>query len=252
MMKRMGRQALRYGLGLLAAAAILTPPAAQAQITRVSSTEHRQSIGLTLGGFVVKPEDSRVAGDVLIADLSDVEPLLFDVKDFNSFSVGGEWLVGLGDYLEAGVGVGFYQKNVPSIYRNLENEQTGAEIEQNLKLRMIPMTATVRFLPLGRRGVEPYVGAGIGAINWRYSESGEFVDTSDGTLFRNTYKANGMAVGPVILAGIRAPIADVWSIGGEVRWQRAEGDTKRAESGLLGDKIDLGGWNAALTLHIRF
>jgi hypothetical protein len=251
MMKRMGLQALRYGLGVLAAAAIFAPPAAQAQITRVSSTEHRQSIGVTLGGFFVKPEDSRVAGDVLIADLSDVDPLLFEVKDFNSFSFGGEWLVGLGDYLEAGVGVGYSQKSVPSIYRDLTHPG-GAEIEQTLKLRVVPLSATVRFLPIGRHGVEPYVGAGIGAFNWRYSESGEFVDPSNGDTFRATYAAKGTALGPVILAGIRAPIADVWSIGGEVRWQRAEGDTKRDDSGLLGDKIDLGGWHAALTLHIRF
>jgi hypothetical protein len=251
MMKRKGLQALRYGLGMLAAATIFTPPAAQAQITRVSSSEHRQSIGLTLGGFFVKPEDSRVAGDVLVADLSDIEPLLFDVKDFNGLSLGGEWLIGLGDYIEGGVGVGYYQRSVPSIYRNVTNVND-IEIEQDLKLRIVPVTATVRFLPIGRGGVEPYVGVGIGAFNWRYSESGEFVDTSDNSIFRNTYVAKGTAVGPVILGGIRAPIADVFAIGGELRWQRAEGDTDRDESGLLGDKVDLGGWHANVTFHLRF
>jgi opacity protein-like surface antigen len=251
MMKRIGLQTVRYGLGLLAAAAIFAPPAAQAQITRVTSSEHRQSIGVTLGGFFVRPEDSRVAGDVLIADLSDVEPLLFEVKDFNGFSVGGEWLVGLGDHLEAGVGAGFYQKSVPSIYRNVTHDN-GSEIEQDLKLRILPLTATVRFLPIGRRGVEPYIGAGIGAFNWRYSETGEFVDTSDGSIFRNTYVAKDWAFGPVILAGIRAPIADALMIGGEIKWQRVDADTKPDESELLGDRIDLGGWHAGVTLHIRF
>jgi opacity protein-like surface antigen len=248
MMKRMGLKAFRYALGLMAAAAIFAPPAAHAQITRVSSSDHRNAIGVTLGGFFLRPEDSRVEGDVLFADL---DSLLFDVKDFNGFSFGGEWLVGLGDFLEAGVGAGFYQKTVPSVYREVTHDN-GSEIEQSLKLRVVPLTATVRFLPIGRGSVEPYVGAGIGAFNWRYSETGEFVDFSDNSIFRSRYIANGTAVGPVILAGIRAPFADVWSIGGEVRWQRAEGDTKPEESELLGDKIDLGGWNAALTLHIRF
>jgi opacity protein-like surface antigen len=248
MMKRMGLKAFRYALGLMAGAAIFAPPAAHAQITRVSSSEHRNAIGVTLGGFFVRPEDSRVEGDVLFADL---DSLLFDVKDFNGVSIGGEWLIGLGDFLEAGVGAGFYQKTVPSVYRNF-TDVDGTEIEQSLKLRVVPITATVRFLPIGRGSVEPYVGAGIGAFNWRYSETGEFVDFADDSIFRSRYIANGTAVGPVILAGIRAPFADVWSIGGEVRWQRAEGDTKPEESELLGDKIDLGGWNAALTLHIRF
>jgi outer membrane protein W len=252
MMKRLGLHAVRSGLGLVAAAAIFAPALAQAQITRVTGPDSRQSIGLTLGGFFVKPEDSRVTGDVLVADLSDVEPLLFEIDDFNGFSIGGEWLVGLSEYLEAGVGVGYYQKTVPSIYRNVTNVND-VEIEQDLKLRTVPVTATVRFLPLGRRsGVEPYIGAGIGAINWRYSESGEFVDTSDDSIFRNTYVAKGWAAGPVILGGLRFPVGDAFTIGGEARWQKAEGDTDRAESGLLGDKIDLGGWNAAVTFHLRF
>ena len=179
MMKRIGLHAVRYGLGLVAAAAIFAPQVAQAQITRVSGPDTRQSIGVTLGGFFVTREDSRVAGDVLVADLSDVDPLLFEIEDFDGFVISGEWLVGLGEYLEAGVGVGYYQKTVPSIYAFLEHPN-GAEIEQDLKLRTVPVTATVRFLPLGRRsGVQPYVGAGIGAINWRYSESGEFVDSSN-------------------------------------------------------------------------
>ncbi len=251
-MKRVGLQAFRYGLGLAAAAAIFAPTVAQAQITRVTGSDSRQSIGVTLGGFIVTREDSRVAGDVLVADLSDVDPLLFAIEYFDGFAINGEWLVGLGEYLEAGVGVGYYQKTVPSIYAFLEHPG-GAEIEQDLKLRTVPVTATVRFLPLGRRsGVQPYFGGGIGAINWRYSESGEFVDPSNDDTFRNTYVAKGWAAGPVFLAGIRFPVADAFTIGGEGRWQKAHGDTDREESGLLGDKIDLGGWTVAGTFHFRF
>ncbi len=128
----------------------------------------------------------------------------------------------------------------------------GAEIEQDLKLRIAPITASVRFLPVGHGSVEPYVGIGVGIFNWRWSETGEFVDTSDGSIFRANYVASGTSVGPVILAGVRAPIADVWDVGGEFQWQKATGDIDRAETGLLGDKIDLGGWQALFTMHIRF
>jgi opacity protein-like surface antigen len=248
MMKRLWRHGVRYATGLAAAAAILAPGAAQAQIRQVSSAEHRHAIGFTAGGFLPKGEDSRVDGDTLLADLDD---LLFDIKDFHGGSFSGEWLFSVGDYVETGVGLGFYQRTVPSVYRGFVNADN-SEIEQNLKLRIIPITATVRFLPIGHRNVEPYVGAGIGAFNWRYSESGEFVDTSDSSIFRARYKANGTAVGPVILAGIRAPIADVWDVGGEIQYQRASGDTNRAESQLLGDKIDLGGVHVLFTMHIRF
>jgi hypothetical protein len=248
MFKGLWLQRGRYSLAIVVAAVVLAPIAAHAQIRQVSSSDHRQAIGFTLGGFFPKGEDSRVAGDVLFSDLDD---LVFEVKDFTGGSISGEWLFALGDFAEAGVSAGFYQRTVPSVYRSFQNAD-GSEIEQDLKLRIVPVTASVRFLPFGRGTVEPYVGVGIGAFNWRYSETGEFVDFSDSSIFRNRYIAKGTAIGPVILGGIRAPIGDVWDIGGELQYQRASGDTNPSESGLLGDKIDLGGWHALLTMHVRF
>jgi opacity protein-like surface antigen len=250
MMKRMWRQGLRYATGAAVLAAILAPSPAQAQITRVSSgsDEHRNAVGVTLGGFFLKGEDSRVNGDVLFEDL---DSLAFDIKDFNGATVSGEWLVGLSNYLEAGFSAGYYQRGVPSVYRSTVNAN-GSEIEQELKLRVVPLTATVRFLPIGHGSVEPYVGAGIGAFRWRYTETGEFVDFSDNSIFRDRFIANGTAFGPVVLGGVRFPFADAFDFGGELRYQKAEGDTKPAESGLLGSKIDLGGWTAAVTFHVRF
>ena len=222
---------------------------AQAQITRVDSGG--QSVGFNLGYFAVRGEDSRATGDVLLADLSDFEPLAFDVKDFNGATFGGEWVVGIGDYLEAGFGAGFYQGTVPSVYeQKIRND--GSEIAQDLKLRIVPMTATVRFLPIGRGGVEPYVGAGIGAFNWKYSEVGEFIFENDVT-DRDRFVANGTAVGPVVLGGIRFPVSDIWTVGGEIRYQKAEGKgLLRQNEFFLGDKIDLGGWTTNFTFHLRF
>lgn len=249
MTKRLWLRGVRCALGLAAAAAILAPQAAQAQITRVSSSsDHKQAIGFNLGYFALRGQDSRVNGDVLFTDL---DSLVFDIKDFNGASFGAEWLVGMGDYLEAGVGANFYQRTVPSVYRSFVNT-TGAEIQQDLKLKIVPLSATVRFLPIGRNGIAPYVGAGIGVFNWRYSETGEFVDFADNSVFRSRYTANGNAVGPVVLAGLRAPVGDTFTVGGEIRYQKAEGDTKSAETGLLSDKIDLGGWTTSLTMHFRF
>jgi opacity protein-like surface antigen len=234
-----------------AAALLLTcgVTGAQAQIRRVDAP--KQSIGFNVGYFGLRSVDSRAEGDVLFADLfpsASGDALFFQVKDFNGATVGGEWLVGVGDFLEAGVGASFYQRTVPSVYADVFRDD-GFEIAQDLKLRVIPLTATVRFLPIGRGSVEPYVGAGIGAFNWRYSETGEFVD-SEGFTFRDSFSDSGTAVGPVVLGGIRFPIADLWSVGGEVRYQKAEG--KVDGRGLLGDKIDLGGWTTSFTMHLRF
>jgi opacity protein-like surface antigen len=234
-----------------AAMALLTlasAATAHAQITRVDSG--RNSVNFNLGYFALRGVESRVAEDVLLADLFDVEPLAFEVNDFNSATFGGEWLFGLNDYLEAGVGAGFYQRTVASVYLNVINDN-GREIEQDLKLRIVPLTATVRFLPVGRGSVEPYVGAGIGVFNWWYSEVGEFVDPSDRSIFADRFTANGTSVGPVILGGIRFPVADVWNVGAEIRYQKAEGKNL-LDDDFLGDRIDLGGWTTSFTFGIRF
>jgi hypothetical protein len=234
--------------------------AASAQVVQVGRGDARHAIGFNLGYFYVKGVESRVDEDVLLADLClqpsppfDCSPLLFEVDDFGGFSFGGEWLYGIGNWLETGVGIGYTSRTVHSAYRDLENIN-GAPILQDLKLKTVPITATIRFLPTGRDAtVQPYFGGGIGLFNWKYSEVGEFVDSSDNSIFPARYTADGTAVGPVVVGGIRFAIGDAWLAGTEFQWQKAEGDTNSVESGLLGDKIDLGGWTwKIVTMHIRF
>jgi opacity protein-like surface antigen len=235
-------------VGAAAAAVVLASAPAEAQIMRVGSTsDSRQAIGVNVGYFAVRGDDARGENDVLFRNQ---DSLLFDTKDFNGASVGAEWLVALSDYLEVGAGISFYQRAVPSIYRITDDQ--GFEIAQELKLRQIPMSATLRFLPVGRRGAfQPYIGAGVTVINWRYSETGEFIDPDD-LIFRAAFTADGNATGPLILAGVRFPVADVWTIGGEVRWHKAEGNTGGFDEGFLGDKIDLSGWTSNFAVHFRF
>ena len=234
----------------IAVLALTTAVPAQAQVRRVESG--RNAFGFNFGYFSVRDFDARVDDDVLVADLTDgAYSLAFDVSDFNSATFGGEWLVGVGDYLEAGFGASFYQKTVPSVYAQKVRDD-GAEIAQDLKLRIVPLTATVRFLPIGREGITPYVGAGIGAFNWHYSEVGEFIFEGDIT-DNDRFVADGWASGPVVLGGIRFPVSDIWTVGGEIRWQKAVGKGLLEQNEFfLGDKIDLGGWNYSFTAHVRF
>src|SRR5215208_5129894 len=139
------------GLGLMTVLSAAVPAAAQ-----------DQAVSFNIGYFALRGSDSRVAGDVLNANrcidsTSRCEPLLFDVKDFNNGTFGAEWLVGIGEFFEAGAGIGFYQRTVPTIYEGLTNVN-GSEIEQELKLRTVPITGTVRFVPTGRHAaIQPYI-----------------------------------------------------------------------------------------------
>jgi outer membrane protein W len=237
---------------LAALAIVLLPGVASAQIRQVSSSsasDSRQTVNFTVGYFALKGLDSRVNDDVLLADLQNAQPLLFEVRDFNSVPVGGEYLLAVNRHVEAGVGIAFSQRTVHSVYANLTHSDN-TEIAQDLKLRQIPVSFTGRLLLLPRgSAVEPYVGAGIVAIKWRYSEVGEFVDV-DQSIFPARYVSNGTAAGPTVLAGIRSPIGNC-TVGGEIRWQKAEGDLP-ASAGFLGTKIDLGGWTGNFTIGLRF
>ena len=127
----------------------------------------------------------------------------------------------------------------------------GSEIEQDLKLRVIPFTATVRLLPLGQSALQPYVGGGLGIFAWRYSEVGEFVDFSDFAIFRDQFVAEGNSAGSVIFGGLRVPFGSRFSAGGELRYQRAQG-TVGVENGFLNESIDLSGLTTQLTVQVKF
>lgn len=232
-------------IGLLAAMSVGAATAADAQVV--------QGFQLGVGAVYPRGFDGRVDNDVLVADLTDKDALLFEVRDFRTAQLFGEWTFGFGDHIEAAAGVGLYGRTVPSIYRDFVNKN-GTEIEQDLKLRVIPLTAIVRFLPFGRPGdVQPYVGVGVGALNFRYSEAGSFIDATTRDVFTDRFVKTGTALGTIILGGIRFPLGgDIYGLAVEGRYVTGQGDLGGLQNGFLGDTIDLGNTQLNFTFHIRF
>jgi len=206
----------------------------------------QQTLNFSLGLFTPRGEDARTEGDVLNANRTF---LAFDIGDFNTAAVGGEWLVPLGNFIEAGAGVGFSRRTVESVYADF-TDNDGTEIEQDLRLRLVPVAFTVRVLPLGQaNALQPYFGAGLGVIGWRYSESGEFIDFArNREIFRDQFVAEGSETGPVVVAGLRFG-GETVSAGGEIRYHSAEADL---DDRFAGSKIDLGGWTYNFTIGVRF
>lgn len=216
----------------------------------------QQTLNFNIGYFAVKGLDARVGAgcadckrdvDVILAN-NDF--LTFDIGEFNGATVGAEWLVPLGQFAEAGAGLSFYRRTVPSVYtRYLDANRN--EVDQNLRLRMVPVDLTLRVVPLGQRSpFQPYFGAGLSLINWRYSEFGRFIDFNPepDVTFTDEFIADGTSTGAVILGGLRYADGGL-SVGGEVRYRRADGDVG---SDFAGTKIDLGGWTYQGTIGFRF
>ena len=213
----------------------------------------QQTLSLNVGWFALQGAADRVPGDTIVANLFATSPyeLSYRVSDFDNTTFGGDWLFPLGEFFEGGIGVNYYAKTVPSFYAELQDETTGADIRQNISLRAVPVTASIRFIPTGRRfPVQPYIGVGVSVVPWRYSEIGDFVDTANNVYTAN-YHDRGVTVGPMVMAGIRLPVARVFALGGEVRYLKA-GAPLDPTVGFLGDRIDLGGLSYLATFSIKF
>ena len=232
---------MRAGVLVAAAAALLgaaQPAAAQ------------QTLNFTFGYFAVRGEDARVNDDILNENRNFRD---FEIGDFNTGSAGVEWLIPLGNYLEAGAGASFSRRTVASVYNEFIDSD-GTEIDQEARLRLAPVAFTLRVLPLGQTSpVQPYFGGGLAVVAWRYSEFGEFVDFQRrNAIFREQFVASGNATGPVILGGLRFA-GDAMSGGFEVRYHSADaplGDEFARFDPAL--RIDLGGWTYQGTVGVRF
>ena len=206
-------------------------------------------LSLSLGRFAVRGADTRIGDDVVTRNL---EQFAFALDDFNGTAVGAEWLLGVGNYVEVGVGAGWYQRTVFSVYDEFV-DYDGYEIEQDFALQVVPVTGTARFFPFGRRAVlQPYAGAGIGWFNWRYGEVGDFIDfgSPDETVFYDEYVAAGRDTGRVYLVGVRL-VGGRYAVGVEFRYQDVQG-VVGIDQGFLDERIDLGGMTTAVTFNVGF
>ena len=247
--------------GLWVFAFFLTTAPASAQVVH--------SLHFGAGGFFPTGSGSRADEDVLLRnylgepfvfDPSVTDALLFEFGDFRSWYLFGEWNVAFGNRVEIGAGLGFSRQTVPTIYRDVEDEISGVNIFQTLRLQVLPITGLVRFLPFGNAAtIQPYVGGGVSALSFSYREEGEFVDSFSGEIFNARYQASGIAPGAVLLGGVRFPIGgDVFGITVEVHRQFGVGDLgtdledSDDENDFLTDKVDLGGTQFTGGLLIRF
>ena len=183
---------------------------------------------------------------------SDVDELFgAQRRDFRGFTGGIEYTHDLGDHLELGVHLDGYGRTVFTSYRDFERED-GSPIFQDLRLHIVPLGASVRFLPAGRRArVSPYLAAGGGVYFYRYEEQGEFIDffSEDLDIRTDAFVSEGAAPGFHVAGGLRVGVNHDFSVTGEVRYQHAR---TRMEDDFSENRLDMSGTSVTLGVHIRF
>ena len=209
------------------------------------------SVSFRIGGFWPSAD----------SDLWDTNffDLTIEKADFNSYMVGMEFNWFATRMITVGVAVDYYKKTNSSNYVDY-TDMDGNEIYQDITLDLVPITATVKFTPLGNgapgygggRGTSfvPWVGVGAGVYAYRYEEYGEFIDFSDMSIIEGDFITEDAAFGLHVAGGVVVPIGFDWDVFGEVRYSKVEGDL--SEDFLGFEPLDLGGLTAMFGVSYRF
>src|SRR5688572_3601343 len=191
------------------------------------------------------------------SDLFDDVDELFGVGqgDWPGVTGGMEYSRRVGHQVEVGFHLDAYGRRHRASYVDFTRSD-GSEIRQRLRLNIVPLGMTFRFVPTfgGRRRalkLEPYLGVGGDIFFYNYEEEGDFVDfdTDDLDIRDDHFVSNGAALGAHATAGLRVPLNRDFAITGEVRYQYAKTDM----AGDFGqNELDLSGTSATIGLHLRF
>lgn len=202
---------------------------------------------LRVGGMIPR------AKSILFDD--DVALYRVEKKDFTGGFGGIEFTKGLSPNLELGLSVDGYGREIPTSYRDF-TRPSGREIEQTIRLVIVPASAILRVLPGGRyRELTPYVGAGIAAIAWQYEEFGDFIDfrAAGQPVSFDSFKSKGATPGLVLNAGLRYRINEDFQVTADFRnfsgRQTMGGDFRSSNSASIRNVIDVSG--AAFTVGFR-
>lgn len=216
---------------------------------------------LVLGVLVAVPKNAHASGAELRlgafapsadSNLFDDDDELYNTrdKDWRGVTGGAEFSFDLGPNVELGLHIDAYGRELPTFYRDFTHEN-GDEIQQSLKLSIVPMGVSLRILPAGKRAaISPYVAAGVDVVAYKYEEFGDFIDfRGDNDVVNDAFVDEGAAFGFHAAAGVRVRVNYDLSITGEVRYLNAKADMGEDFGG---NRIDLGGVSATVGVNLRF
>jgi opacity protein-like surface antigen len=207
-------------------------------------------LDLRIGAFFPRADSNLFDDNRELYGFGENDPL--EKSDWIGVYGGAEWRFRVAPSLYIGVHLDGYGRTLNTEYVDFERP-SGRPIEQSLKLNIVPLGASLRWVPRdGRRDISPYLGGGIDAVFYQYEEFGDFIDFFDDELpvIEDHFEDDGAALGFHALAGLRVPVSDDISLTGEARYLWARKD--------MGDdfgndlRIDLSGLSATFGVSIRF
>ena len=185
--------------------------------------------------------------------------LTLDRGDFSSLTAGADLAVHVTSRADVVFSAGFSRASHKSEFRDLV-DNNDLPIEQTTTFERIPLTANLR-INLGASGrsigslawipsrVVPYVGAGVGAMRYRFKQDGDFVNFNTNAVFPAVLDSDGWALVGQAMAGVDYNFSPQFGLSFDARYLHARGELGTSFKGY--EKIDLSGATATVGLSFR-
>jgi hypothetical protein len=186
--------------------------------------------------------------------------LTLNKSDFSGPTVGAELAFTLSPRLDLAFQVDYAGRTKGSEYRNLVEGPNNLPIQQTTTFQRVPLTANIRayLTPRGRSigalawipsQIVPWVGAGGGAMWYRFKQEGDFVDFQTNAIFRDTYNSDGWAPTAQGMGGLDITLSPRIAFTVDARYTWARADLSGDFAGF--NKIDLSGVSTGLGFTLR-
>ncbi len=213
----------------------------------------RPAVSLTVrGGY------DRALGGSDIYDFTTTN-LTLNKGDFAAFGYQLDFGIRLSDRSELVLSGGAAQRSADSEFRKYVDNKD-LPIQQTTTLRRVPLSVGVkyalanpetrisRFAWIPAR-IVPWIGAGGGAMNYSFSQNGDFVDFQTLNVISQNYRSAGWAPMGYANVGLDLKLATRLSLTGDVRYTYSKATLSGPFQGF--DKIDLSGTAATMGFTVR-
>lgn len=240
-------------LALVAFAVVCRSDPAQAQRSGDGFLFSRPDAVLNIYGGLSRPN----ANSELFDFVTDI--LSLDKGDFLGGAVGGALWFPLSSRVDLDVSANIQARLAESDYRYLEGDDD-LPIEQETFFARVPLLIGARYYVTPRERTigslvwipsdyAVYVGGAAGAMWYQFTQSGEFVDFEDDTIFRDELESRGWSPAAQLKAGVEYSVGPRVGINAEAGYLWGRADLGRDYSDF--DAIDLSGFSALFGVFLR-
>jgi hypothetical protein len=186
--------------------------------------------------------------------------LTLEKKDFAATSYAGSAAFRATPRTDFVISVAYARSYAPSESRDYEGTDD-LPITQTTALVRVPVTAGLRYFPVSRgrsigqyafipAAFTPFIGGGLGLMNYKLTQVGDFVDTEDLSIFTDELESSGRSVMAYGEAGAAYWFSPRVGVTADARYNWSRAPMRRDFERF--DNIDLRGVQATAGLAVRF